>query len=281
MKRTSILLLICLSFNTLIIAQDGITLCHTPSTEKFAFLASQKDFKMSHAEPLPYVHKTEVGKLIMFETPDGKDAQGYLLASNQSSLNWIFVFQEWWGLNDHIKREAEAIYQALGNLNVLAIDMYDGRVTDSREEAAKYMGEFRPGRGASIVQGAIDFVGKDAKIGTIGWCFGGGQALQAALLAGKQSVACVMYYGMPEENVDRLKTLQCDVLNIWPTQDQWINKAVMDRFDDNMKSAGKKLIIKAYEADHAFANPSNPKYNSEFTKDAFANTISFFKERIN
>jgi carboxymethylenebutenolidase len=261
-------------------AQDGITVCHTPATEKFALFASNKQFNMAHADPLPYTHQSTVGKMVTFKAPDGKDAQGYVLMAKKKTNNWIFVFQEWWGLNDHIKREAEDLYTALGNVNVIALDMYDGKVTALREDAGKYMSEFKQDRGNAIVQGAVTFAGKEAKIGTVGWCFGGGQALQAALVTSKQAVACVMYYGMPEEDVDRLKTLNCDVLNIWPTQDQWINKAVMDKFEANMKTAGKNLTVKAYEADHAFANPSNPKFNKEFTADARKHTVEFFKARL-
>jgi len=279
MKKINLLLMLCFMAMTTL-AQDGITICHTPATEKFARFASNKDFNMAHADPLPYTHQSSVGKMITFKTPDGKDANGYLLTAKTKTNNWIFVFQEWWGLNDHIKREAEQLYNDLGSVNVLAIDMYDGKVTASRDEAGKYMGEFKQDRGNTIVQGALMYAGKDAKIGTVGWCFGGGQSLQAALTAGKQAVAAVMYYGMPEENVDRLKTLSCDVLNIWPTQDQWINKAVMDKFEANMKAAGKNLTIKAYDADHAFANPSNPKHNKEFTADAHKNTLEFFKARL-
>jgi carboxymethylenebutenolidase len=77
-----------------------------------------------------------------------------------------------------------------------------------------------------------------------------------------------------------LKKLNCDVLNIWPTQDQWINKEVTEKFEANMKTAGKKLTVKAYEADHAFANPSNPKFNKELTADAYKNTLEFFKARL-
>jgi len=71
-----------------------------------------------------------------------------------------------------------------------------------------------------------------------------------------------------EDNLDRLKTLSCDVLDIWPTQDKWINKDVTDKFEKNMASLGKSLTIKPYDADHAFANPSNPKHNKDFTADA-------------
>ncbi|MBX2955734.1 MAG: dienelactone hydrolase family protein [Cyclobacteriaceae bacterium] len=279
MKKIILLFMLCFIAMTTW-AQDGITICHTPATEKFALFASNKDFNMAHADPLPYTHQSSVGKMITFKTPDGKDANGYLLTAKAKTNNWIFVFQEWWGLNDHIKREAEQLYNDLGNVNVLAIDMYDGKVTDKREEAGQLMGAFKQERGNAIVQGAVNYAGKDAKIGTVGWCFGGGQSLQAALTAGKQAVAAVMYYGMPEENVDRLKTLSCDVLNIWPTQDQWINKAVMDKFEASMKAAGKNLTIKAYDADHAFANPSNPKHNKEFTADAHKNTLEFFKARL-
>lgn len=260
--------------------QDGITICHTTPTEKFALFAQDEDFNMSHPNPLPYIHQSEVGKMITFKAPDGKEANGYLLMAKKKTNNWIFVFQEWWGLNDHIKRESEKLYDDLGNVNVLAIDMYDGKLATTREDAGKFMGEFKQDRGNSIVKGAIDYAGKNAKIGTIGWCFGGGQSIQASLTAGKQAAACVIYYGMPESDVERLKTLNADVLNIWPTQDQWINKEMMDKFEANMKAAGKNLTTKAYNADHAFANPSNPKFNPEFTADAYKNTLEFFKARL-
>ena len=65
--------------------------------------------------------------------------------------------------------------------------------------------------------------------------------MQAALLAGKQSKACVMYYGAPEENLDKLKTLNAPVFFVWPEQDQWINKAMVSKFEANMKKANKSV----------------------------------------
>ncbi|MBS1505049.1 MAG: dienelactone hydrolase family protein [Bacteroidetes bacterium] len=256
------------------------TVCHTPATEKFAMFASNKSFNKKHPLPDVYVHVSAAGgKMIKIKT-DGADANAYVIEAKTKTDNWIFVFQEWWGLNDHIKREAENLYNDLGNVNVLALDMYDGKVGTTREEAGKYMQEFKQDRGNAIVKGALAYVGKNAKVGTIGWCFGGGQSMQASLTAGGQAVACVIYYGMPEESVDRLKNLNCDVLDIWPTQDQWINKDVTEKFQKNMAAAGKKLTVKSYDADHAFANPSNPKHSKEFTADAYKNTLDFFKARL-
>jgi carboxymethylenebutenolidase len=170
----------------------------------------------------------------------------------------------------------------LGNVNVLALDMYDGKVATDKETAGKYMQEFKQERGDVIIKGALSYVGRSARIGTVGWCFGGGQSLLAALLAGKQASACVIYYGMPVEDVNILKKLNSDVLAIWGTQDGWINKEMMDKFSNNMKAAGKKLELKSYDANHAFANPSNPlgTFNEAAYKDSYQATLTYFKARL-
>jgi carboxymethylenebutenolidase len=281
--KNSLLILMVMMLSLLARAQDAVTICHTPSTEKFALFASNKSFNNEHPQPRDYVHtSTEGGKMITFKCSDGKEANGYLLMASTKTNNWIFVFQEWWGLNDNIKRQSEDLFKDLGNVNVLALDMYDGKLATDRENAGKYMQEFKQERGNIIVKGALAYAGKDAKIGTIGWCFGGGQSLQAALTIGGQAKACVMYYGMPEEDVTRLKKLNCDVLNIWATKDQWINKDVMDKFEKNMKEAGKQLTIKSYGAGHGFANPSNPMgmFDEAAYQDSYKATIEYFKARL-
>ena len=264
-------------------AQGDITVCHTAPMEKFAVLASNKDFNSSaaHQKPRAYVHVTQAdGKMISFNTPDGKEGKGYLLESKTKTKNWIFVFQEWWGLNDNIKRQAEQLFKDLGNVNVIALDMYDGNVTSDRDEARKYMTEFKQERGDAIVKGALDYAGKNAKIGTIGWCFGGTQSLMASLTVGKQAAGCVMYYGMPVDDVETLKKLNADVLGVFAAKEKYITQDVVKKFESNMKAAGKKITVKNYDADHGFANPSNPIYDKASTEDAYKHTLAFFKERL-
>lgn len=262
-------------------SQEDITLCHTPATDKFALFASNKNFNSEHQMPRAYVHISQSGgKMITIDCADGVKANAYVVVSNSKTNNWIFVFQEWWGLNDNIKKWADDLHKEVGNVNVIALDMYDGKLATDRENAGKYMQAFKQERGDAIVKGALAYVGSDTKVGTVGWCFGGGQSLQAALNVGKQGVACVMYYGMPEEDVDRLKALNSDVLNIWATKDQWINKEVMDKFEKNMAAAGKKLTIEQYDADHGFANPSNAIYDEKAYQDAKSKTIDYFKARF-
>lgn len=277
------MLLTLLAAFTGAVAQEDVTICHTSATEKFALFASNKKFNREHPNPRAYVHVSLAGgKMIKFKTPDGQEANGFLLEASKKTNNWIFVFQEWWGLNDNIKRQSEDLYNDLGNVNVLALDMYDGKVATEPKAAGQYMQEFKQERGDNIVKGAIAYVGSEAKVGTVGWCFGGGQSMQAALTAGKQAAACVIYYGMPEDKVERLKTLNCDVLDIYGTKDQWINTDLTKKFETNMAAAGKKLTVKSYDADHGFANPSNPMghFDEAAYKDAYKNTIEFFKAKL-
>lgn len=262
-------------------AQDGITVCHTASTEKFAMFATDKRFNAAHPMPRLYTHVTEEdGKMITFKCPDGSEARAYLIPSKKKTNNWIFVFQEWWGLNDNIKRESENLFKALGNVNVLALDMYDGKVATDRETASGYMQQFKQERGDMIVKGAQHYAGKNAKIGTIGWCFGGGQSLLASITLGNKASACVMYYGMPVEDVEELRKLNADVLGIFAAREKWINPEVVKKFQANMNSAGKNLTVKSYDADHGFANPSNAIFDEKATEDAYKHTVAFFRTRL-
>ncbi len=90
-------------------------------------------------------------------------------------------------------------------------------------------------------------------------------------------MACVIYYGQPETDAAKLANLHAPVLMIWPTQDKWINKDLVDRFQAGMKLAGKPLTVREYDADHAFANPSNPKHNAQLTTDANQTALDFLQ----
>ncbi|HTI60010.1 dienelactone hydrolase family protein [Mucilaginibacter sp.] len=262
-------------------SQSKMACCAKPSaTKQFAMLASDKKFVMSHAIPKPYHFQSSIGKAVTYKTADGKTANAFEIKAKKPTDNWLLVVHEWWGLNDFVKHESEKLYNDLGDVNVLDLDLYDGKVATTREDAGKFMQAVKDDRAEAIIKGAIAFVGPKARIATIGWCFGGGWSLQTSLMAGSQDVACVMYYGMPEQDVNKLKTLHADVLGNFANKDGWINPKVVAKFAENMKAAGKKLELHQYNADHGFANPSNPIYDSEATKDAYAKTLAFLKPRL-
>jgi carboxymethylenebutenolidase len=259
--------------------------CQTPSccqrsvTADFAMLGNDESFKAMHLAPLPFHFVSVRGKMITVSA-DGKDAAGYEIKSMTPTKNYLFVFQEWWGLNDYIKQEAASLSEELGNVNVIALDLYDGKIGTTPDEAAKIMKETKEERIRSIIKAFIKYAGPDAKIQTIGWCFGGGWSLQAAMMAGKNTTGCVMYYGMPETNTDKLRQIDFPVLGIFASRDANITPEVVGKFEANMKELGKTITVKSYDADHAFANPSNPKFNKEATEDAHGLAVSFLREHL-
>lgn len=265
-------------------AQAQTSCCQTvfaSNDGNMAVFVDDENFATMHPTPIAYVHESTVGgKMISFATPDTKQAGGYFVAAKKKSNKWLFVYQEWWGLNDHIKKQADIFYQDLGGeVNVLALDMYDGKVTTTPAEAGQLMQSAQEPRLEAIMKGAMAYAGPKAKFASVGWCFGGGLSLKSAILGGKQTVGSVMYYGMPVKDVEKLKTLNTDVLGLFATE-QWISKVVIEEFANNMKAANKKLTYKIFAADHAFANPSNPKFDEAAAKEAYDMAITYLRKKL-
>ena len=277
MKKLIILLL---SFTVTSAFTQNASCCAAP--EKFAAFTDDLAFVNMHDEPLPFNFISEKGEMISFKCSDGKDAGAFAIKSNSKSDKYLFVFHEWWGLNDYIKLESEKLYTDLGgDVNVLAIDMYDGRVAITKDSAGNYMKNLDQQRAKTIIEAALDHAGKKAEIVTIGWCMGGAFSLQAGIAAGENAVGSVMYYGFPETDTAKLSKLNAEVLMIWPNKDKWITAAVVDQFKADMLALNKPLKVEEYAADHAFANPSNPKHNAEFAADAYAKSLIFIKSKFN
>jgi carboxymethylenebutenolidase len=262
------------------VSAQTLSCCSPSVNDRNQMLAMNEGFAKTHLAPAPFVLEGGKGSMIIFKTPDGKTGKAYAIKNDKPTDKVLFVYQEWWGLNDYIKQVAEKYKEELGDVNVYAIDLYDGQVATTAPEAQKLMGGLKEDRAKAIINGAIDMVGKNAKIASIGWCMGGAWSMQSALLEGKQAVGCVMYYGMPEKNMDRLKTLNCDIIGFFGTQDNYINPDVVKQFEADMKKAGKKLEVHSYDAVHAFANPSNPKYDKVHADDAHAKALAYLKGKL-
>ena len=257
--------------------------------------------------PLPFKGEITGGKMITFKCSDGKDGSAFVIRhfpgtickTSDSSIggtgysfeiatmiqpeNIVFMFHEWWGLNDYIKQEAVRLSKKLG-VSVVAIDLYDGKVAATREDAAQYMQGLKPERASAIIGGAYEGFPPDSRIATIGWCMGGGWAMQAAMNPAPldsndaRIKGCVIYYGMPETDQTKLSRLHCPILGIFAKKDQWINPKVVSDFEAAMKKAKKKLTVHSYDADHAFANPSNPGFDKKATEDAMKHTEIFLRK---
>jgi len=216
---------------------------------------------------------------------EGIDVMGYLAkpATGEATAG-ILVIHEWWGLNDNIRSMARQL--AGEGFVALAVDLYEGEVAETREDASRLARGSRdnPGRGQQNLQQAWQFLKEEQgldKIGVIGWCFGGGWSLQTALMLGEGIDAAVIYYGRVITDRDTLESLASPVLGIFGAEDGGIPVATVREFQTTLDLLGKAASIHIYEgADHAFANPSGTRYNEDAAKDAWSKTLTFFGQTL-
>jgi carboxymethylenebutenolidase len=239
--------------------------------------ASTTGFAAMHPAPRKAATDPLLGTMIHLPVPGATDANAYFVPSKKKSRKWLIVIQEWWGLNENIKQEADKYFNALGDMNILAVDMYDGRVAATPDSAMKIMRSADMNRMTAIVRAAIAHAGDKAAVYSVGWCFGGMWSLQTAILAGEKGKGSVMFYGRPETDTEKLRSIRCDVIGFFGNRDRSPSPAMVDEFERSMAALGKNLAVHRYEAGHGFANPSNPNFNREATEDAFAKAVAFLK----
>lgn len=250
-----------------------------------AQFASDPAFVAAHLAPAKFDFHAKEGKIVSFPAATGAPASAFYVPPSPGNHVGIVMCHEFWGLNGFIKQAAEKLHDDTGYA-VLAVDLYDGKVTDDAQQASKWMAAFDNERGYAIVTGAIkalrdgDLGFKAKKIGTLGYCFGGGWSERTAVVGSTKVQACVVYYGMPDDRPQSIDRLKAPVMFFRGTQDGWITEKVVDSFADLLKAKGKRIEVHAYDAPHAFANPSNPKYNAAAAADAYSRELAFYKKYL-
>ena len=223
---------------------------------------------------------------VTYADVEGRPVVGFLArpVRGAEGAPGIIVIQEWWGLNDNIRAMARQLAGA--GYNALAVDLYGGEVAEDRDRARALMSGTMEREAELEVnlheayRYLTDELGAPA-VGTIGWCFGGGWSLRAALLLPDEIDATVIYYGRLVTDRDRLEPLHVPILGIFGAEDQGIPVDRVREFESTLQELGKDVSIHVYDgAGHAFANPSGTRYNSEAAEDAWSKTMAFFEEHL-
>jgi carboxymethylenebutenolidase len=218
---------------------------------------------------------------IELTTAAGRSVSAALAMPRADNAPAVLLIHEWWGLNDQIK----SVAAELANLGyvALAVDLYGGKVADQPEDARSLMQAVDGAAATDILVSWIDFLrnheATNGKVGTVGWCFGGGWSLNASLAAPVD--ATVIYYGNVDKEAAELASLQSPVQGHFATEDGWINQEMVSGFEGAMETAGKTdLSVHWYEADHAFANPTSARYDADDAALAWERTTAFFRDHL-
>ncbi len=227
----------------------------------------------------------------------GANSQGYLVypvnatgnntsttsSTTNNKLPAVVMVHEWWGLNYNIKNMANEL--AKEGYVVLAVDLYNGQVASTPEKAMQLVGAARENQNASIanLQSAVRYLSSlqnvdSSKIASMGWCFGGGQALQLALNTETNNplAATIIYYGNLIDDRPQLSKIGWPVLGIFGSEDQSIPVDQVSKFEESLNALNIPNEIYVYEGvGHGFANPTGDDFAPEETQDAWQKTLAF------
>ena len=264
---------------------------YADSTGDAAYIASMMAI---HAADTPVaspgaLEKPEMpvlGAEVTYATVAGKPVKGYLSrpAAAKSPLPGVIVVHEWWGLNDNVRHATDRL--AGEGYEVLAVDLYGGQSAATSDQAqalvkAVYSDTAPVKDNLKQAYGFLHDHEHATSVGVMGWCFGGGWALQTALLLPDKLRAAVMYYGQPVTDVQQLATLKMPLLGLFGEADTGITVADVTAFEKALKDAKVDAEIHEYPgAGHAFANPSGTRYNPVAAEDAWKRTVKFFKAHL-
>ncbi len=209
---------------------------------------------------------------------------GYLaLPQGKGPFPALVLVHEWWGQNAWAREKADAF--AAKGYATLAVDLYRGQVADDPDTAHQLSRALPNDRASRDLRAAFAYLAgrKDVdpkRIGTIGWCMGGGFALDLAEEA--PVAATVVYYGRLPTEAATIAKLKAPVLGNFGAEDKGIPPASVEAFGAKAEQAGVKTDLKVYPgAGHAFASsPTGPAYRAEAAKDADARTDAFLARTL-
>lgn len=217
---------------------------------------------------------------VTIATASGREVSAAWGAPQTAEAPSVLLVHEWWGLNDYIRSvAADFVAQGYG---ALAIDLYDGKVADNRDDAKTYLQSVTTEEGLETCGAWIDWLrarpDNSGSVGTIGWCFGGGWSLNASLV--RPVEATVIYYGNVAKTAAELAPLAGPVQGHFGLLDQNINEEMVAGFEEALDEAGKAHEIYWYDANHAFANPTGGRYDEADAALAWERTTAFLKENL-
>jgi len=168
----------------------------------------------------------------------------------------------------------------------LAVDLYRGKVADNPELAHELMRGLPEDRAKRDLHAAFEFLQtqprvKKDRIGSIGWCMGGGYSLDVAFEA-PTLAADVIHYGHLATDPEALNKIHAAILGIFGGKDQGIPPESVKNFEATLKRLGKRVEIKIYpDAGHAFENPNNKAgYRPDDAADAWKRTLTFLADTL-
>ena len=222
-----------------------------------------------------------MGEMVQFRRPDGRTCPGYLATPKTGSGAPGFVcIQEWWGLNEQIKKTADRLAEA--GYRALVPDLYRGKVAKVADEASHMMkGLNFPDAAEQDIRGGVQYLKQSSKkVAVGGFCMGGALTILAAVRVPEMDAgAC--FYGIPDLPAAEFMKIKIPLTCHFANQDGHWTPAKVDALEAALKQSPSQFEIYRYDAQHAFMNESRPAvYDAASAKLAWDRTLKFLKSAL-
>lgn len=237
----------------------------------FSPLSAYSDQKKNTGKPNGY---------ITLKTKDNRPFNVYM-AGPTDARRGILLIHEWWGLNEVVRGWADEF--AAAGYRAMAIDLYNGKVATDPKVARKLMSSVNQAEANKKYSAALNALkAPGRKLATIGWSFGGSQALQATLSKPELVSATVSYYpfGAMVSDKEKLAPMKGPILIQVGSEDFAFTPDKARKYSTAIRNAGKTLTMHTYKAKHAFNKPSGKNYSKQAHEMATKSTYEFLEANL-
>ena len=238
----------------------------------------------AYAEQVSFNDPDIKANYISYKSENGNgDIKGYFVkpAAAKDKTPAVLVVHENRGLNPYIKdvarRIAKAGFIALAPDGLSSLGGYPGNDADGKEmqskiDNKKLLNDFFNG---------FEFLhdhAEVAKVGAVGFCYGGG-VCNALAVAYPELSASVPFYGS-QAKVEDVPRIKAPLLLHYAELDERINKGWPD-YEAALKVNKKVYTAHIYKGcNHGFHNDSTPRYDKTNADLAWKRTIEFFEKNL-
>lgn len=196
----------------------------------------------------------------------------------------LVVIHENRGLNPHIRDVTRRF--GLEGFLAYGIDALtpEGGTPADEDKARDLIGTVPGDRAAARLAAGVAALARhpecNGKVGTIGYCWGGGMVNRIAVLNPPGLGAGVAYYGS-QPPADQVARIQTPLMLHYAGLDERINAGI-PAYRAALDAAGKKAEIHIYEgAQHAFNNDTNAaRYSEPVAKLALERSLAFLRTNL-